>query len=385
LPLGEIVVSFRDFDFVAFGDFQGSQGDIEGRLAVQNNLDVVDWTVGLQLETLIRDNSLPFSLIVGHDASYNKGQIHPQGDIGDLFPGLTRENAFIGGVFTAPDYLLVRADGGQNCGTAVGCLDAWFNGANSCYQKFSDSMAQARDNAHASIIFGNGLLISCESASSVTRYTVTVDSEVFNNVRWYALDNCNLQSEWVVNIEGTGGVVFRGGSFPAVTGGVVFNVRGSGRVIEVVEIGLEGHLLAPGNDLVMNASVIIGKVVVRNAHRIVQTNRPCPSRKILKELIVVVEEDTVPQGPVQFKNNILVVGDVVEIQGQMHTVIGFSEDGGVIFAPPVESKLEAGDQGTFQMNESTDRRRIPGASADVSSAVTVQAMFALVVALIAVF
>jgi choice-of-anchor A domain-containing protein len=337
----------------------------------------------LQLETLVRDNSLPYSLIVGHDASYASGQIHPQGDVLDLFPGLTAEYAFIGGVFTAPDYLLVRADGGQSCETA-GCLDAMFNGAKSCYQKFSDQMASAPDNAHASLIYNDGLLITCDSASSVHRYTLSVDSETFNHVRWYALDNCNLHSEWVVNIEGTGGVVFRGGDFPAVSGGVVFNVRGSGRVIEVVEIGLQGHLLAPGNDLVMNASVIIGKVVVRNAHRIVQTNRPCPSRKTLKELIVVVENETPSNEPVPFINSILVVGDIVEINGQMHTVIGFI-DGAVIFAPPVESKLEAGDQGTFQMNEATDERRIPAQGADVSSAVAVQALFALVVALIAVF
>jgi len=342
---------------------------------------VEDWTVGYQLNTLYTDNSLPYTLIVGRNARYNRGEVHPNGGVTDKYPGMTRENIFVGGEMDAPDYLLERADGGNGCGV-TGCLDFWFDSARECYQGFSNGLAAMESNAHASIIYGDGLLLTC--ASNVEdMYAVNVDASMFNQIQWFVVDNCNLYAEWIINIGGNGGVVLRGESFPSVTGGVVYNILNTGRTIEVVSTGLFGHLLAPSHHLVMNNSVIIGKVVVASAARIRQTNRPCPERDLQKKIEVVVEQDTPPGQNVPFLNDVVNIGDVITLNGKEYTVIGFDDQGKAIFVPPLADFISAGERGTFEFNEMSDERRPDTEDENMSSAVATKVFFALIAVIVA--
>jgi choice-of-anchor A domain-containing protein len=276
IPLKNQVVSFRDFDVVAFGNLYARGGDVEGRVAVRGNLDVDSFGVGFELWTINGpDNHVPYAVIVGGDATWGQGggQVWPFGNNIDKHPA-QREDIFVGGNFNAPQYQLGRRTG--DCGGHPGCLNQWFDAAQNCYTGISQAFAAAAPNADASIVYG-GLKLTCNTQTA-DRYTATVDATIFNQANYYFLDNCNFHAEWVINIVGNGPVYFTGGSFPAVAGGVLFNVPGTGRYLEVRSIGLNAHLLAPGNDLNQTSSVIVGKVVVRNYIELNQVNRPCPNK-----------------------------------------------------------------------------------------------------------
>jgi len=326
LPLKNKVVSFRDFDVVAFGNLYARSGDVEGRVAVQGNLDVDSFGIGFELWTINGpDNQLPYSLIVGGDASYGNGQVWPFGNNIDKNPS-AKEDIFVGGNFQAPQYLQDRRTG--SCGSNPGCLNSWFNGAKNCYTGFSDGFAATQPNVAASLSYG-GLKLTC-SSSSDKRYTATVVDTLFNQANYFFLDNCNFNAEWVINIVGNGPVRFTGGSFPSVAGGVIFNVPGTGRILEVSAIGLNGHLLAPNNDLNHTNSVIIGKVVVRNYLHLNQVNRPCPNKAESSVVLSAVAADQAgfpeqnADGFVVMENRILQEGDNIQGVGLVTKIVNMN-------------------------------------------------------------
>jgi len=335
LPLKNQVVSFKDYDVVAFGNLYCHGGDVEGRVAVQGNIDVDSFGVGFELWTVNGpDAHTPYSLIVGGNANWGMGggQVWPFGNNIDKHP-CTEEDIFVGGTYNGPAYQLARITG--SCGSNPGCLNQWFNGANNCYTGISMQYATSTPNVAASLVYG-GLQMSCNNPTD-TQYIVTIDSTLFNQANYYFLDNCNFHAQWIVNIVGNGNVLFTGGSFPAVAGGVLFNVPGTGRLVEIRSIGLNGHLLAPGNDLNQTSSVIVGKVVVRNYIQMNQVNRPCPNvaSNPVQVTAYVAPSDNVSPGSIALGNNAILAGDYVsglgvctsatpQPQGEVITIQGVS-------------------------------------------------------------
>jgi choice-of-anchor A domain-containing protein len=396
-PQRNTIVSFRDFNVVAFGSFYDHGGDVEGRLAVGGNADLDNFAVGLEIHSINGpDNVLPYALVVAGDATWGQGggQVWPTGDSNiDKWPAV-REDIFVGGTFNAPQYLLERRTG-QCQSDQPGCLNTWFTNAKACYEGISSSFATQPANVDVSTQFTNGLLLSCHDATA-TQYVANVDSAALNGITWYFLDGCNFHSEWVINVVGTGNVVITGGSFPAVAGGVVYNVVGSGRYIEVKSTGLAGHLLAPDNDLNQTSSVIVGKVVVRNYLFANQVNKPCPSNLNTPVTVPSVVTDTPVYSKRQSSYNtftatkdVFIVGDVVHTDAGVTTIV--AREGNVYTVnPPLTSPLAVGSVVYTVVTDTNAPREAyvaptPSTSAQDNAASGVTVFFALVALLLVLF
>jgi len=91
------------------------------------------------------------------------------------------------------------------------------------------------------------------------------------------VDGCNFQAEWIINIRGTGAVTLSGDSFPAIPGGVLYNIIGA-RTVFVHDTQVNGHILAPAATLNQTGGVIVGKVVAADIVFALQINKQntCP-------------------------------------------------------------------------------------------------------------
>jgi fibro-slime domain-containing protein/choice-of-anchor A domain-containing protein len=272
-PLNNEVVSFRDYHVISFNNFNSFGADVEGRVAVQNNLNVSGYNFGLQLQTTVYENSLDYCVVVGGNAGFTDGSVHPDGS-GNPYPG-TQEGIFVGGQFSAPAYLqALRPVPAGKCQNA-GCLASTFDNAHSCYRQFSNDLASAPANTVYDIKYG-GIHITCNSITDL-RYTVNINPADFAHSTYYWTENCNLQAEWVLNIIGTGDVTITGDNFPANPGAVVYNFIGSGRTLNILN-SIWGSILAPDNSVHATSGVIIGKVVAGDIPRIAQVNLiHCPT------------------------------------------------------------------------------------------------------------
>jgi fibro-slime domain-containing protein/choice-of-anchor A domain-containing protein len=274
-PLHDRVVSFRDYHVISFNDFNSVSADVEGRLAVQHNMNVSDYTVGLQLQTTLYENSLEFSIVVGNDAIFNRGSVHPDGT-GNPYPG-AQEKIFVGGNFVADQYLQNIRTG--SC-SQPGCLASTFSNAHTCYRQFSADLAAATPNAVADVKYG-GLHIVCADATAL-RHTVNINPSDLATTTYYWTENCNVQAQWVLNIVGTGDVVLTGDNFPGNPGAIVINFPGTGRRL-TINNSIFGSILAPDNEIYQAQGVVWGKVVAGNIALIKQVNIVhCPTPDQIK-------------------------------------------------------------------------------------------------------
>jgi len=272
-PLGNTIGSFRDFNVVSFGDYNANTGDIEGRLAVQNNLNLgAGYSVGYQLQTANgQDAVLPYSVVVGGNAVFVSGAVFPEGN-GIPYPG-AEEDLFVGGTFTGEADLAARVLG--SCNGVAGCLDTTFNAAHECYSNYQLTLSSQSDTVSVNIEW-SALELTC-SDNTATAYTVTLTASQLNSATYYVVNNCNLQATWAINIPGNDNVTFAGDSFPAMSGAVVYNILGSGRYI-IVETEVAGSILAPDNILYQTGGVIDGKLVIGDVALALQVNKPnCPN------------------------------------------------------------------------------------------------------------
>jgi len=230
---------------------------------------------------------------------------------------------FVGRSQILPSYLASRVNG--TCGAAgAGCLDSYFVAAYNCYKGYSADYAGRTPNAVASEQYG-GLLLTCNSAL-YREYVVNVDVALFNSITYYTLNGCNFQARWVLNIIGTGTVNFTGGSFPSVSGAIVYNVIGS-RNIYVSSTGVNGHILAVDSVLTQISSVIVGKVIVGNYLYAIQTNRFICAKPGSVILTTTTSADTPADSSViKVVGNQFVVGDSIQFNGATYTVVGVSTD-----------------------------------------------------------
>jgi len=323
-PLGGGVYSFRDFNVVSFKDFTANTGDVEGRVAVQRDASFGNgYSVGFLLETSTSqpDNSLPYSLVVGRDLSWGSGSLHPDGS-GLPFPG-QREDMFVGGNSVVHSSLVNRRTGGP-CGTP-GCLDSYFNAARNCYEGFSTVLSNQADNVVKKIEFSN-LELTC-SNPNLARYVVSITPEDIALYTYTTLVGCNFQAEWIINVRGVGTVNFRGGSFPGLPGGVVYNVIGT-RDVSITETKVNGHVLAPGGTINQPGGVIVGKVVAADITFSLQINKPdCPDPDTI---IVTTTTEEPEQGGDTFLSvsslSSLRAGDNIAVGGASYTIVAAYTD-----------------------------------------------------------
>jgi len=258
-----------NFNAISFNSFGATSGDVEGRLAVRNNLNLPNgqYSVGYELRTggvSSLDIHLPFSVVVGHNANWLSGAILPDGT---NFPytGLA-EGAYVGGTFTGASDLAARVTGSS------GVLDASFDNAQSYFIALSNAFAQVADNANLAVQY-SGVTITCLD-SSLFAYSATVDAALFSTVTYYTVSNCNLNAQLVINIVGSGDVTFSGDNLRGFQNErVVYNVVGNGRTVNV-ETEVDGSILAPNCTFNQhNSGVVKGLLVVGDAQNVLQINR----------------------------------------------------------------------------------------------------------------
>jgi choice-of-anchor A domain-containing protein len=258
-----------DFNVISFNNFTANTGDIEGRLAVRGKVTVgKGWSVGYQLQTTNKDHSLPFALVAGGDVTFPSGAIYPDGS-NRPYPG-TVENMFVGGAFSGASYLATRKTG--TCSTA-GCLDTYFGAAQTCYNALSTGIAANADNTKKNIVWST-MYVNCTDPAATSYYLSLLPSEISSYTAVSVdMDNCNNHARWYVNIRGTTDVTFAGNQdLPANAAGVVYNVIGSGRKVNV-KTGIRGHLIAPQNNVIQTNGVIVGKLVANNIQASLQINK----------------------------------------------------------------------------------------------------------------
>jgi len=275
-PLGNGVYSFRDFNVISFNNFTANTGDIEGRLATRFNVSLgAGFSIGYELQTAggVPDNDLPYSLVAGLDVDWISGALYPDGS-GIPYPG-NEENMFVGGEFIGSEDLSLRVTGGPCLET--GCLDSYFNAAQQCYEGYQTILSSYSDNV-AQVVQWDGLFLTCFN-STADVYFVTLTSDVMTQYTYTSVDNCNFQAYWVINIAGNDDITINGDSFPAICGGVVYNILGSNRIITIEDTSVCGHILAPYNIIYQPGGVIVGKVVAGDISLSLQINKEntCPN------------------------------------------------------------------------------------------------------------
>jgi len=324
-------------------------------LIVGGNAYMTHYTIGLEVHSRSRDNTLAYSLVVGGNLTWTDGSLHPDGS-GNPYVG-AKEDAFVGGSLTLPQDLLDRVGG--TCGEAgPNCLKENFDSAYTCYKGYSDAFANAQANANATIQYG-GLLLTCFD-NNQRQYVANVDVDLFNSITYYTLNNCNFQAQWVLNIIGTGTVNVTGGSFPSVPGSVVYNVIGA-RTIIVDSTGVQGAILGVDADLWQTNSVIVGKVVVKNFLYASQTNRfDCLKPGSVVITSFVTSDAEAGSTTINVGGNQFIAGDTVTINGKSYAVIDVSANT-IIISPALDSSVATGSTISVVVSDSTVSRT-PGRS-----------------------
>jgi len=278
LNFGSADYGFENFNLVSFDGMYAPSGDVEGRTAVRNSVDLTAYSIGYQLRTsgvAANSPSLPYTMVVGRNAKWHGGSVHPDGS-GFPYAG-PKEYIFVGSDFTNADSFL-QTDRTGSCPTA-GCLNADFDAAQAYYKDLSAAFATIADNAHYTIASWGTISLTCNSMAD-SQYYITVSPNDFSTINFWDVTGCNSASGLVVNIKGAGNTVkFFGASqtffSPAKT---LYNVVPTASTPSVrVEVGTNGNLLAPDSNYNQpGLGVFVGQVIVANVQQVLQINLvPC--------------------------------------------------------------------------------------------------------------
>jgi choice-of-anchor A domain-containing protein len=256
-----------DFNAISFGDFNANTGDIEGRLAVRNNVALgFGYSVGYTLSTVYgTDLPRPFSLVAGGAVMWQSGALYPDGT-GNPFAG-AQEDMFVGDSFSGASYLESLVVG--QC-TVPGCLNSYFDAVQSCYGGYQSALNQP-DNVQ-SVYQWSGLYITCNDPDALVYY-ISINPSQFSSFTYTVAESCNSDAKWVINIGGTSDFTISGASFPASANAVVYNVLGSGRTITVENTQVQGSVFAPYNTLYQPSGDIYGRVVAADISMSLQINQ----------------------------------------------------------------------------------------------------------------
>lgn len=245
--LNSTVVSFKNYHVISFGNFIANTGDVEGRLAVRNDLRLgCGYSIGFGLNTggeNATEVAEDYSLIVGNNARWCSGALFPGKELVQLwlissdgsgapFEG-DRENMFIGGELTAPAYLQLR----KSAVSCSNCLASAFSSARACYTNISNNYANLNSNVNITSELST-LNLTCNSANE-TQYVAFISAEQISQVlinhditrkaTSWVVSNCNNSAFFIINVVGNDSVTFNGGSIPLAPSNVLYNVLGCGR------------------------------------------------------------------------------------------------------------------------------------------------------------
>jgi len=304
-------VAWEDFNVISFDGVKIHGGDVEGRLASKNSADLAGFSLGAAL-TIANDGPAPYSLFVAGDATWTDGSLYPdQPPSGDY-----RAEAFVGGTFTAPQYLQDRRSAPFTTAEAA----AKFDDASTYYINLQSQLSALPTNADAEIKYTNGLFITCAAAADI--YHVVIAGADFNNVDWVNLNGCKFTARWIVEITGTGNVFIKGQPFPAIVERVIYNIVGSGRVIHG-DTGVAGHILAPRNSYQQVGGVSYGKVIVGNIIEARQANKPnCKQFKGVTLSTIILKGVQIGDTKIYVASlSNFVAGDLVCIQGDCRKLV----------------------------------------------------------------
>lgn len=243
-------VPWRAVTVLSFDSILANGGHIGGRIAARNDINIEGgFLIGDQVVE-IPSKIVKYSFVAGRTATWNQGTLLPNS-----------EAAFVGSNFTGPDYLQSRVSG--SC-AKEGCLDIPFIKAQLFYVTLSNLFASLPSNVQVTYQY-NGIYLSCSAPfSDGPTYVAYVDVSYFQGMSWYSVQgNCLSGRSWVINVVGTGDMIFQGGAFPGTAEQVLYNINGTRNII--VNTGVNGNILAPlssysqsnGNT---NALIIVGDV-----------------------------------------------------------------------------------------------------------------------------
>jgi len=231
----------------------------------------------------------------------------------------------------------------------VPTLASAFDNAKTYFNTIQSDLSGLGTNAVASIIYGDGLQITCAAAADL--YHVRVDGADFSGVNWYSTSGCRFTARWIIDITGSGSVSFQGQPFPGIVERVIYNIVGTGRTI-TANNGVAGHLLAPGNSYTQSQGVTYGRVVVGNVVRARQNNKPnCVNFQAVKVSVKILKPVQLGDTTVYVTDlNNLIVGDLFCINGDCRKIVSgyYTEiDGSVVAAVNVADAYQASADGGF--------------------------------------
>jgi len=267
-------------------------------------------------------------------------------------------------------------------------LNANFDAAQQCYINYQSSLASVGDNAVVSISW-DAIVFTC-SDNTADSYSITIDASVLTQGTYYILDNCNFQATWVINVGGTGPVVFAGDNMPGVGSSIVYNILGSGRSVDV-ETEVNGNILAPQNVLNQTGGVIEGKVVVGTCSATLQVNKPACSNPA-PTTINTQTNVAVPKGSSHIAvgtNGGIQEGDSVSIGDEQFTVVS-SSSSDIELSGPTNNQYGAGTRVSAPIPNAS-ASRVPVAETassqqpSTAAASAIQACVALIVAVALLF
>jgi choice-of-anchor A domain-containing protein len=250
-----------NFNLLSFGSLDISTGNINGQVAVRNDLTAGNgFAFGFSyIAPPVINRIDEWSLVVGGNAITGTGSIFP-----------ANSPIFVGSIFrTNETDFLPRV---SRCGTG-GCLDNNpFDILQNCFINVASSIPPQN------VVFSppqyGTFDITC--LSNALFYQLDINSTLFNQVSLYQLHNCNPNAAWTINILG-GDVTFQGDSFPAVGGGVLYVIAGPGRNVNVDFALVNGNILAPQSNFIQVGGNIFGNVIVGNAASVLSLDLPlCP-------------------------------------------------------------------------------------------------------------
>jgi len=364
--------SWENFNIVSFGNFASTGGEVQGRLAVQGNLNIASFTIGSGINTKAGgpDRFLPYALIVGGGATWSSGSLWPDGTAPH---DSTPEFALVYGNVNFPQYLNDRR---LPSNITTGPPD-WAK-AKAYYTRIQNLLAGYAANTVVEARWG-GIHVTCNNPGD-QMYILNVDAAVLSASTWWDLEGCGFQSYYVINVLGSGAASVSGGDFPTITERVIYNVLGSGRTFTVAS-GLRGNILAPNNVVRQTTGVTKGLIIAGDIPAALSAQNPVCTK--FDPVIITgrangafgggAKRQTEQRIPV-YSLGTFSEGDVITVGSEQTTIVGAEEISNFQFLlvePALENTYSAGTYFTTTVNNPETATRepltIPSKSSDSPS------------------
>lgn len=263
-----------NYGVISFGDFNGDTSDSEHRVAVKGS-GIVQSGYSIAAEVYSKgpgalDTQIPYSAIFGQNMYWPSGRLFPDGL--DQFVAAYNEDMYVGGNFVGPDYLSERLTTNAR---SAGAFDAEFTAAQQFYVQVQNALAAVADNIQITVQYTTATITCPAGASS---YSGTISTADLATVTSYAFVGCSSDVQMVINVpsDGVNTVQIHSGAMdPSARRAerTVFNIQGSGRTIDLANVGHFGVILAPLNNYQQTGGFTQSIVIVANVNFSHQFNR----------------------------------------------------------------------------------------------------------------